>query len=40
MKITSGHKKVRLVNKKMIQENLIKKAYHHMIWLREQQKNL
>ena len=38
MKLTSGHKKKRLVNKKMIKEKLIKKAYHHMIWLRKQQK--
>ena len=39
MKITnSGHKKVRLLNEKMIKEKLMKKAYNYMVWLRKQQK--
>ena len=41
MKITkSGHKKVRLLNEKVIKEKLMKKAYNYMAWLRKQQKNL
>ena len=32
------HEKVRLVYEKMIKENLMKKAYNYMVWLRKQQK--
>ena len=39
MKITnSGHKKVRLLNEKMMKEILANKAYNYMVWLRKQQK--
>ena len=39
MKIAiSDHEKVRLVYEKMIKENLMKKAYNYMVWLRKQQK--
>ena len=41
MKITkSGHKKVRLLNEKIIKEKLMKKAYNYMVWLKKEQKNL
>ena len=34
MKITnSGHKKMGLLNEKMIKEKLMKKAYSYMVWL-------
>ena len=34
MKITnSGHKKMELLNEKMIKEKLMKKAYSYMVWL-------
>ena len=36
MKITkSGHKKVGLLNEKMIKEKLMKKAQNYMVWLRK-----
>ena len=38
MKITnSGHKKMRLLNEKMIKEKLMKKVYNYMVCLRKQQ---
>ena len=41
MKIAkSGHKKVRLLNEKIIKEKLMKKAYNYMVWLKKEQKNL
>ena len=41
MKIAkSGHKKVRLLNEKIIIEKLMKKAYNYMVWLKKEQKNL
>ena len=33
----SGHKKVGLLNEKMIKEKLMKEAYNYMVWLRKQQ---
>ena len=39
MKITNlGHKKVRLLNEKMIKEKLMKKAFNYMVWLRKKLK--
>ena len=41
MKITkSDQENVRLFSENMIKEQLIKKAYNHMPWLRKQQKIL
>ena len=41
MKIAkSGHKKVRLLNEKIIKEKLMKKAYNYMVWLKKKKKNL
>ena len=38
MKITNSvHKKMRLLNEKMIKERLMKKAYNYMVCLRKQQ---
>ena len=36
--LNSGHKRVRLLNEKVIKEKLMKKAYNYMVWLRKQQK--
>ena len=39
MKITNlGHKKLRLLNEKMIKEKLMKKAFNYMVWLRKELK--
>ena len=38
--VKSGHKKVRLLNEKIIKEKLMKKAYNYLLWLKKQQKNL
>ena len=41
MKITkSGHKNVRLLNEKMVKEQLMKKGYIYMTSFGKQQKNL
>ena len=40
MKITkSGHKKSRLINQKLMQNELMNKVYNYVVWLRKQQKN-